>query len=77
MQGLTKRLALVLAPKGQILSDTVDLDCLKHQMHGGGAEYLADEHEQRELEPPAGIQLVERQIEKILPERQMASFNHN
>jgi hypothetical protein len=46
-------------------------------MHGGGAEYLADEHEQRELEPPAGIQLVERQIEKILPERQMASFNHN
>jgi hypothetical protein len=46
-------------------------------MHGGGAEYLADEHEQQELEPPAGIQLVERQIEKILPERQMASFNHN
>ena len=77
MQGLTEWLALVLAPKGQILPDTVDLDCLEHQMHGGGAKCLAHEYEQGELDPPPWIQLVERQIEKILPERQMADFNSN
>ena len=46
----------------------MDLDCFEHQMDGGRAEDPADQHHEGKFDPPTEIQLIEIEVEELLPE---------